>query len=249
MQGLALQGILYASPWLAVQRSLESRPHCESVGISRMKGGKRMDYALKIQFKSRNLRSTIQCFPGIWMPEFAYRRLSRWKSPVDETRCRSCESGGRGSLRKRASNTPFVDSFLPDSRRDALGTYAANFRNSQNCCSRAASKVFTPPEIHRSEYEHYDASDRRDGLCFHPIRRRRLKVWSDLTLVTPATLIIWNSHEAALSGRLHFAWISEDKADLGRKKPRSIAAFENVQSHAERQLRAGKHWRIGARPI
>jgi 1,4-alpha-glucan branching enzyme len=166
---------------------------------------------------------------GIWLPECAYRPRYDWKEPVGENRIPWPRKGVEEYLAEQGIEYFFVDSHMIRGGQP-LGTYAANFPQLAEMFARS-SKFFTPPEEYRSEYEHYMLPN--GTVCMARDPQTTVKVWSG-DVGYPGDPHYLEFHKQLYPGRLRYWRISEDKADLGQKKPYDpYEAFENIQNHAE----------------
>jgi 1,4-alpha-glucan branching enzyme len=111
-----------------------------------------------------------------------------------------------------------------------LGTYAASFPQLAELFARS-SKYFVPPNEFRSEYEHYRLPTGLTVMSRDP--QTTSKVWSGEEGY-PGDEFYLEFHKQLYPGRLRYWRISQNKQDLGQKKPYDPwAAFEMLQSHAE----------------
>lgn len=165
---------------------------------------------------------------GIWLPECAYRPMYDWQAPT----------GGEGPwprkgveqyLEENGLEYFFVDSHMIRGG-EPLGTYAANFPQLAEMFARS-KKMFTPPEEFRSEYEHYALPN--GVTCFARDPHTTVKVWSG-DVGYPGDPNYLEFHKQLYPGRLRYWCISENKADLGAKRPYDPwRAYENIPAHAE----------------
>lgn len=170
------------------------------------------------------------CKPkGIWLPECAYRPRYAWKSPVAQNEVAWERQGTEEILKDNGIEYFFVDSHMIRGGQP-LGTYATKFPQLAEMFARS-SKFFTPPEEYRSEYEHYMLPN--GVVCFARDPQTTHKVWSG-EVGYPGDPFYLEFHKQLYPGRHKYWRISEDKADLGQKKPFDpYQAFEKVQQHAE----------------
>ncbi|CAN5383854.1 1,4-alpha-glucan branching protein [soil metagenome] len=165
---------------------------------------------------------------GIWLPECAYRPRYKWRSPVEDDAEPFERAGTDELLAENGIEYFFVDSHMIRGGQP-LGTYAANFPQLAELFARS-SRYFTPPEEFRSEYEHYLLPSGLTAFARDP--ETTVKVWSGESGY-PGDARYLEFHKQQYPGRLKYWRISEDKADLGEKKPYDpYAAFEALESHA-----------------
>lgn len=163
---------------------------------------------------------------GIWLPECAYRPRYAWKSPVDATPAFD-RAATDEILAENGIEYFFVDSHMIRGGHP-LGTYAANFPQLAELFARS-SKMFTPPEEFRSEYEHYSLPT--GVTCFARDPQTTAKVWSG-EVGYPGNEWYLEFHKQLYPGRHKYWRISPDKADLGKKQPYDpFAAFERIAEH------------------
>ena len=166
---------------------------------------------------------------GFWLPECAYRPRYDWKSPVEPSSVPWARQGTDEILKEEGIEFTFVDSHMIRGGQP-LGTYAANFPQLAEMFARS-SKYFTPSAESRSEYEHYLLPSGVTVFARDP--QTTVKVWSG-EAGYPGDPNYLEFHKQLYPSRLRYWRISEDKGDLGRKKPYDpFAAFERLQSHAE----------------
>lgn len=172
---------------------------------------------------------------GIWLPECAYRPSYNWKPPVGDEPAwprKSTES----FLQENGIEYFFVDSHMIRGGHP-LGTYAANFPQLAEMFARS-SKMFTPPEEFRSEYEHYALPNGVTCMARDP--ETTVKVWSG-EHGYPGDPFYLEFHKQLYPGRHRYWRISEDKRDLGKKQPyEPWRAYENIVNHAEDMVRTLK---------
>lgn len=170
------------------------------------------------------------CKPkGIWLPECAYRPRYAWKSPVNDNEVAWERQGTEEILKDNGIEFFFVDSHMIRGGQP-LGTYATKFPQLAEMFARS-SKYFTPPEEYRSEYEHYMLPN--GVVCFARDPETTHKVWSG-DVGYPGDPFYLEFHKQLYPGRHKYWRISEDKADLGQKKPYDpYQAFDKIQQHAE----------------
>jgi len=166
---------------------------------------------------------------GIWLPECAYRPRYAWKSPVDDNEVPWERAGTDEWLAKFGLEYFFVDSHMIRGGTP-LGTYAANFPQLAELFARS-NRYFTPTEEFRSEYEHYILPT--GTTCFSRDPDTTVKVWSG-EVGYPGDPFYLEFHKQLYPGRLKYWRISENKAELGEKKPYDpYKAYENVAEHAK----------------
>ncbi len=165
---------------------------------------------------------------GIWLPECAYRPMYDWQAPTGEGGPWP-RKGVEQFLEENGLEYFFVDSHMIRGG-EPLGTYAANFPQLAEMFARS-KKMFTPPEEFRSEYEHYALPN--GVTCFARDPHTTVKVWSG-DVGYPGDPNYLEFHKQLYPGRLRYWCISENKADLGSKRPYDPwRAYENIPAHAE----------------
>lgn len=165
---------------------------------------------------------------GIWLPECAYRPRYEWKPPVGEDGA-FMRQGTEEILKDNGIEYFFVDSHMIRGGHP-LGTYAAKFPQLAEMFARS-SKYFTPPVEYRSEYEHYMLPNGVTVFARDPATT--VKVWSG-DVGYPGNEWYLEFHKQLYPGRLRYWRISQDKSDLGKKKPYNpYEAFERIASHAK----------------
>lgn len=173
---------------------------------------------------------------GIWLPECAYRPMYDWKAPVGSDSTPWPRKGVESYLQENGIEYFFVDSHMIRGGHP-LGTYAANFPQLAEMFARS-SKMFTPPEEFRSEYEHYALPN--GVVCLARDPETTVKVWSG-EHGYPGDPHYLEFHKQLYPGRHRYWRISEDKRDLGKKQPYDPwKAYENIGNHAEDMVRTLK---------
>lgn len=164
---------------------------------------------------------------GIWLPECAYRPSYEWHAPAGDL-APFRRSGVDEILAQNGISYFFVDSHMIRGGQP-LGTYAAKFPQLAELFERS-SKFFTPSEEERSEYECYAL---QTGVsCFARDSETTHKVWSG-DHGYPGDPYYLEFHKQLYPGRHRYWRISEDKRELGNKKPYDPwVAFDRVTSHA-----------------
>ncbi len=166
---------------------------------------------------------------GIWMPECAYRPGYPWKAPAGTDESVWDRKGVEEFLRENGIEYTFVDSHLIRGG-EPLGTYWQKFPQLAELFARSKN-LFVPPSEARSEYEHYLINE--DITIFARDPESTVKVWSG-DVGYPGNPAYLEFHKQLYPGRLRYWRISEDKADLGSKKPYDPwAAHELIAAHAE----------------
>lgn len=172
---------------------------------------------------------------GIWLPECAYRPSYNWKAPFGDEPAWP-RKGTEEFLAENGIEYFFVDSHMIRGGQP-LGTYAANFPQLAEMFARS-SKMFTPPEELRSEYEHYSLPN--GTVCMARDAETTVKVWSG-EHGYPGDPHYLEFHKQLYPGRHRYWRISEDKADLGKKQAyEPWKAYENIVNHAEDMVRTLK---------
>lgn len=165
---------------------------------------------------------------GIWLPECAYRPRYEWKPPVGDAAPFERQATDE-ILKANGIEYFFVDSHMIRGGQP-LGTYAANFPQLAEMFARS-SKMFTPPEEYRSEYEHYLLPS--GVTCFARDPQTTAKVWSG-DVGYPGNEWYLEFHKQLYPGRHKYWRISPEKADLGKKQMYDpFAAFERIAEHAQ----------------
>lgn len=165
---------------------------------------------------------------GIWLPECAYRPAYAWKSPVADEEPWA-RKGVEHFLKENGLEYFFVDSHMIRGGAP-LGTYAGKFPQLAELFARSA-KYFTPPPEERSEYERYSLPNGVQLYARDP--ETTVKVWSG-DHGYPGDARYLEFHKQLYPGRLRYWAISEDKRDLGAKRPYNPwEAYEQIPNHAE----------------
>lgn len=172
---------------------------------------------------------------GIWLPECAYRPQYDWKAPVGDA-APWPRKGVEEFLRENGLEYFFVDSHMIRGGAP-LGTYGAQFPQLAEMFARS-SKFFTPAPEERSEYEHYALPN---GVCaFARDPETTVKVWSG-EHGYPGDAQYLEFHKQLYPGRLRYWAISENKRDLGAKRPYDPwGAYERIAGHADDFVRTLK---------
>lgn len=165
---------------------------------------------------------------GIWLPECAYRPAYEWKAPVQDGEPPFNRLGTDEILALEGIEYFFVDSHMIRGGAP-LGTYGAKFPQLAELFARSA-KGFTPPEEERSEYEHYRLPSGVTVFARDP--QTTVKVWSG-EVGYPGDPMYLEFHKQLYPGRLKYWRISEEKDDLGKKRPyEPFRAYERIGDHA-----------------
>lgn len=165
---------------------------------------------------------------GIWLPECAYRPAYEWKAPAGE-RSPFWRKGVEEVLRENGIEYFFVDSHMIRGG-EPLGTYAGKFPQLAELFARS-SQYFSPPPEARSEYERYALPNGVQLFARDP--ETTVKVWSG-DHGYPGDPNYLEFHKQHYPGRLRYWAISENKRDLGAKRPYSPwDAFERIAQHAD----------------
>ena len=186
---------------------------------------------------------------GIWLPECAYRPAYEWKSPV-EFEVSNLELGASAETSNSAFPRKGTEEFLKDAGIEyffvdshmirggqPLGTYAAQFPQLAEMFERS-SQFFTPPPEARSEYEHYALPN--GVVCMARDPQTTVKVWSG-DQGYPGDEHYLEFHKQLYPGRLRYWRISQNKQDLGEKRPYDPwLAYERIEHHADDMVRTLK---------
>lgn len=165
---------------------------------------------------------------GIWLPECAYRPEYDWVAPAGDDKTSIQRHGVEDFLADEGIDYFFVDSHMIRGGTP-LGTYAGKFPQLAELFERS-SKLFTPPEEFRSEYEHYSLEN--GTVCFARDPETTVKVWSGETGY-PGDPYYLEFHKQLYPGRLRYWRISEEKSDLGKKQTyEPWSSYERVSQHA-----------------
>jgi 1,4-alpha-glucan branching enzyme len=166
---------------------------------------------------------------GIWLPECAYRPAYEWKAPAGPDEAPWPRAAVDQVLHEEGLEYFFVDSHMIRGGQP-LGTYWQKFPQLAELFERS-KHMFTPPAEYRSEYEHYALPT---GLvCMARDPETTVKVWSG-DVGYPGDPFYLEFHKQLYPGRHRYWRISEDKADLGGKKPYDPwVAFDKIQAHAK----------------
>lgn len=166
---------------------------------------------------------------GIWLPECAYRPRYPWKAPAGDDETVWERRGVEEILADHDIEYFFIDSHLIRGG-EPLGTYWQTFPQLAELFQRSKG-LFTPPEEARSEYEHYAIPTGRTVFARDP--ESTVQVWSG-DVGYPGNPAYLEFHKQLYPGRHRYWRISEDKADLGAKKPYDPwAAHELIANQAQ----------------
>ncbi len=165
---------------------------------------------------------------GFWLPECAYRPAYLWNAPIEDGVQPYQRWGIDHFLASENIEYFFVDSHMIKGGAP-LGTYGALFPGLQKLFKQGREKFTPPPEL-RSEYEHFVLPS---GVsCFARDSHSTVRVWSS-EAGYPGTPEYLEFHKKLFPGRLRYWRVSEEKGDLGLKKPYDPwNAFQKIYEQA-----------------
>ncbi len=208
--------------------SIEIITSCATHGYIPLQSTENSIYA-QVKIGKETYKKHFGCYPrGFWLPECAYRPSYSWKSPVSE----NAEEWSRHSTDSFLANEGieyfFVDSHMIRGGKP-IGTYGELFPQ-LNTMFKRSEKMFTPPPEYRNEYEHYKLPS--GVTCFARDPQSTVRVWSS-EAGYPGTPDYLEFHKKLFPGRLRYWRVSEEKDDLGSKKPYNPwSAFNRIYEQA-----------------